>query len=80
MDSFQVGGLRLEGNISKHSQKPRLRYFWSLLYRKTSTFDQLLTLELIHITKTNKIISMWMLDALVEFNLQHFRTLPVIGK
>lgn len=80
MDSFQVGDLRLEGNISKHSQKPRLRYFWSLLYRETSTFDQLITLELIHVTKTNRIILMWMLDSSVAFSLQYFRTLPLIGK
>lgn len=77
MDSFRVGELRLEGTISKHSQRPRRRYFWSLLHRKTSTSDQLLTLELIHITKTNKIISTWMLEA---FTLQYFRTLTIIGK
>lgn len=59
MDSFRVEELIVD----------ILRYFWLLLYRKTSTFDKLLILELIHTTKTDKIFSAWILEASVEFNL-----------
>lgn len=69
--------LRREGSIFKHSQWPWLRYFWSLLYSQTSAFDQRLALELNHITKTNRIISTWMLEA---FHLQYFRTWSITGK